>query len=373
MQRILHISKYYYPFAGGIEQTARDCVTALSKECRQKVICFNHEKGSAVDIVDGVEIIRCACQLKAASQPISIEYGKKLRQVLDSFQPDLILFHYPNPYVSHFLLKCFPKQSRMILYWHLDITRQKLLGKIFHIQSKKMIETAYKIIATSPNYIEGSRYLSWAKEKCTVIPSCINEKRLELNESICRMSKNIRDLNKGKTICLAVGRHVPYKGFAYLIRAGRLLDNSFTVYIAGKGEMTSYLQKLAEGDEKIHFIGAVSDDQLKAYYLASDIFCFPSVTKNEAFGLALAEAMYFSKPSVTFTIQGSGVNYVSQDHVTGLEVRNGDISAYAEALISLKEDAAVRSIYGENARKRVEELFLYDTFRGKLEQLINQC
>ena len=29
MKRVLHISKYYYPFIGGIEQVARDAVRAL--------------------------------------------------------------------------------------------------------------------------------------------------------------------------------------------------------------------------------------------------------------------------------------------------------------------------------------------------------
>lgn len=42
-KRILHISKYYFPFRGGIEQTAQDCVNALALDFEQKVICFNHE------------------------------------------------------------------------------------------------------------------------------------------------------------------------------------------------------------------------------------------------------------------------------------------------------------------------------------------
>ena len=42
-KRILHISKYYYPFVGGVEQTAKDCVNSLCNEnVEQKVICFNH-------------------------------------------------------------------------------------------------------------------------------------------------------------------------------------------------------------------------------------------------------------------------------------------------------------------------------------------
>ena len=46
MKRILHISKYYLPYYGGIEQVAYDIVSGLNDEYEQMVICFNHEKGS---------------------------------------------------------------------------------------------------------------------------------------------------------------------------------------------------------------------------------------------------------------------------------------------------------------------------------------
>ena len=56
MKKILHISKYYYPFSGGTEQIARDVVLALKGEYEQKVIAFNDGKEDKVDIVDGVEV-----------------------------------------------------------------------------------------------------------------------------------------------------------------------------------------------------------------------------------------------------------------------------------------------------------------------------
>lgn len=48
MTRILHISKYYYPYIGGTEQVARDVVNALNGEnIEQKVICFNADVDDA--------------------------------------------------------------------------------------------------------------------------------------------------------------------------------------------------------------------------------------------------------------------------------------------------------------------------------------
>lgn len=370
MKKILHISKYYYPFRGGTEQIAQDCVNALKEEYEQKVICFNHEKGDSNDYVDDIEIIRCGCFAKLFSQSLSFSYAKKLRQVIESFKPDIIIFHYPNPFVASLLLRYINKNSKLVIYWHLDIVRQKLLGKFFNNQNKKLIKRADKIIATSPNYIDGSIWLSSAKDKCIVVPNCINEERIELTEESNERAKKIKEDNKGKTICVAVGRHTEYKGYEYLIKASKLLDNKFQIFIIGKGELTDKLKKESYGDEKVHFLGVVSDDELKAYYSAMDIYCFPSITKNEAFGLALAEAMYFEKPAVTFTIPGSGVNYVCLKNENGIEVENRNVEKYAEAIQILSQNEELRKTYGKNGKKRVKENFSFSIFREKIRDVI---
>ena len=59
MKRILHISKYYYPFSGGTEQIARDCVLALKDTYEQKVIAFNDGENDETSMIDGVEVIKC--------------------------------------------------------------------------------------------------------------------------------------------------------------------------------------------------------------------------------------------------------------------------------------------------------------------------
>lgn len=369
MKKVLHISKYYTPFVGGIEQIARDCVSALIDEYEQKVICFNHEPEDKEDEVDGVPVIRCGCQAKVSSQSLSVTYGKKLKTVIQKFEPDYIVFHYPNPFVSHYLLQYAASETKLIVYWHLDIIKQKILGKIFHGQNLRLLERANQIIATSPNYIDGSSYLSLYKEKCIVIPNCINEERMKKTELSEQLAGEIREKNKGKIICLAVGRHTEYKGFEYLIQASRLLDDRFKIYISGQGQLTEKLHGMAQGDDKIAFLGRINDDTLKAYLTAADIFCFPSITKNEAFGVALAEAMYYEKPAVTFTIPGSGVNYVSVNGETGIEVPNRNVEKYAEALNKLAGNAALAKQYGMNGRKRVMENFLYSQFRNNIKQV----
>lgn len=370
--KLLQISNYYPPHIGGIEQTTCDIATCLNGEIEQRVLCFHHEKGDVFETVDGVPIIRAGTFAKVASQSLSLSFGKLLKRTFREFRPDVVIFHCPNPLEAYYLKKQLKKcpACKLVVWWHLDITKQKVLGKFFTRQSRWLLHRAVRVVATSPNYIEGSAQLQSVREKCVVIPSCANEARISVDDEIRTRAEELRREYAGKTLLFAVGRHVPYKGMEYLVRASRLLDDKYAVCIGGSGPLTPELKQLAEGDAKVRFLGRVSDLDLKAYLCACDIFCFPSVTKNEAFGIALAEAMSFAKPAVTFTIEGSGVNYVSLDKVTGIECPNGDVEAYAAAIRTLAEDEELRRRYGIAARERVQALFTQEKFAEHVHRLL---
>ena len=234
-----------------------------------------------------------------------------------------------------------------------------------------MLARADKVIATSPNYIEGSKWLQSVKDKCVVVPNCINVERMTITPDIEKRATEIREENKDKTICVAVGRHTEYKGFTYLVQASKLIDDRFRIYITGTGELTEKLHEEARGDNKITFTGRIDDTELKALILASDMFCFPSISKNEAFGLALAEGMYYEKPAVTFTIPGSGVNYVSLNRVTGIEVENRNVEKYADAMRTLAQNKELCLKYGKAGKERVKNNFLSTQFSININTVIN--
>lgn len=383
MDRVLIVAKYYYPYFGGTESTSRNMSQIFSRnKIDHKILCFNedaqdgtcitHRKETVHDHVDGAEIIRCGCFAKISSQSLSWSYPSELELIMDEYSPTIVIFHFPNPYAAHFLLKYRKKDFRLIVYYNLDIYKQKFLGKFFHAQTIHLLERADAIVALSPNYIEGSPYLKRFREKCSVIPCSIQEERLKLTEEIRRAANGIRKKYGGKVLCFTCGRHVPYKGLTYLVQASNYLTDDYRILIGGEGPLTESLMQEASGDKKVVFLGKLTDEELTAYYTACDIYCFPSVTKNESFGIALAEAMYFGKPAVTFTISGSGVNYVSPDGVTGIECPNRDSRAYANAIRRLAEDERLRTELGEAARQRVLNNFMPDCFKKKLLDLVDE-
>ncbi len=381
MKKVLQIADYIYPCISGIGVVAMDIAQSLKEsQIEQKIICINHDvvKGRAQihagcnvkHRVNGIEVIRCRMDMHVASQPLSVSYIRILNEAMKSFCPDVVIFHYPNPYMAHFLLKYRKEKFKLIVWWHSDIIRQKVLGKLFVKQNYDLLNRAQKVVATSENYIKGSYYLSKYQEKCVVIPNCIREEKRKVTGGDRKRAALIKP--HGKIMCFTVGRHVAYKGLEYLIDAARYLDEGFEFYIASSGPLTKKLKKMTASDKRFHFTGRLNERDLKAYYYACDIFCFPSITKNEAFGLALADAMYYGKPAVTFTISGSGVNFVSIGGKTGIECRNRDSRAYAEALKRLADDEKLRKEMGENAHQRALDMFTFRKFRTNLLNMICQ-
>ena len=370
MKKVLHIPNYYYPHIGGIEKTCQDIVDSLKDKCEQKVICFKDARHSIVDEVDSVSVTRVGCQVKVASQSLAWSYRKYLNKEIKEFNPDVVIFHYPNPFVAHILLPLIQKNKniKFILYWHLDITKQKFLSKLFDNQTIKLLERADKIISTSKDYAKNSKFLPQYLSKVEIIPSCVSIRNVDtdkLNNSICQ----IKEINKDKKIVFSFGRHVEHKGFKHLIDAAKMLPQ-YNFYLGGTGTITDELKEYAKDVSNFKFLGKLDDLTLEAYLNSCDLFAFTSLTKSEAFGLALAEALMHSKPAVTFTIPGSGVNFVSVDGLTGLECPNGDSKELAKAIDKLLTDDKLREVFSKNAKDRADTLFSFDAFSKKINNLI---
>lgn len=381
--RVLHISKYYYPFLGGTEQVARDMVKALiGTGAKQKVICFNEDASDGkitckhgetrIDVIDGVDIIRCGYFLKARSQAVSATYGRELKKVMDEFGPNIIILHYPNPFVTHYLMKYKELDFKLLVYWHLDITKQKLLKHLFYGQNLALIDRADKILGATPKHVNESAFTPQFGDKRYILPYMIDEGNLVITEDEIEAGKRIKEKYAGKTLGFFIGRHVPYKGLTYLIKASKeMREADIKFLVAGSGELTESLKEEAKDDPKVEFLGRITDSERRSYLYACDIVLFPSITRNEGFGLALAEGMYFGHPAVTFTIPGSGVNYVNLDGVTGIECPNCDYKSYAKALRKLADDEKLREQMGVAARQRVLENFTSDSFKNNLVALVN--
>jgi glycosyltransferase involved in cell wall biosynthesis len=109
--------------------------------------------------------------------------------------------------------------------------------------------------------------------------------------------------------------------------------------------------------DRVVLAGRLDDDALRRLFRRAAVFCLPSVSRAEAFGVVLLEAMARGLPIVASDIAGSGVPWVNQHEATGLNVPAGDASALAGALARLLADPQQRARMGNAARLRFEAEF----------------
>lgn len=371
MIKVLHIPNYYPPHTGGIEDVCYNVVRILNarNDIQQRIFCFHDRAETLTDTYEGIKVTRVGVWRKIASQSVAFSYGRELRKVINDYMPDVVHFHAPNPLAAWFLLNNLPKTTKLIVHWHSDIVAQSIIYLFVKPIESHLLRRADIIVATSPNYIEESKPLQRFAEKVRVIQNIIDPDKFALTPQRQQQIEKIRLEYKNQPIVLFVGRHVTYKGLGYLIEASKNLSSDFALVIGGKGPLTKALKKSAKERSNIHFVGRIADEELAAYFYAADIFVFPSITKNEAFGVALAEAMYCETPAITFTINGSGVNWVNLSDKTGIEVPNSDAVALGGAIEHMLSEAELRTSMARQAKERVETLFVKDKIKDKINQL----
>ena len=367
-KKILHIPNYYPPHIGGIEDVCHSIVTVLP-EFDHQVICFHDQKQTVKGRFEGIQVTRCGVWEKLFSQSVSFSFYNELKKVFKTFDPDIVHFHTPNPLSSVYLLLLLPKKTELIVHWHSDIIEQNFLYLFYHPIEKRLLKRADKIVATAPTYQSGSKPLQSWPNKVRIIPNTVNEDKLQKREEDEKAIAGIKQLYGGKKIIFTFGRHVPYKGLKYLIEAVPLVSDDAVIVIAGKGPLSDSLKESAKNFSNIRFIGRLEENVLRRYLYAADVFAFPSITRNEAFGIALAEAMYCGLPAVTFTIPNSGVNWLCLNGETGLESENGNIQAFADAINKMLQDDVLRKQLGINASERIRMYFVSAAIKENLLDL----
>ena len=356
--KVLQFGKFYPPHIGGIEKVIFDITEGLNNRgipC--DVLCSNKEKRLVEEQDRGYSVMRTKSYGVFHSVSITPQMASKLREVKDNY--DIIHVHLPDPMAGVALFLCRP-EAKIVLHWHGDVIRQRLLLPLYMPFQTWMLRRADAIIATSPNYIEGSANLAPYRAKCHVVPIGVDISRMKVSpEKVAE----IRETFKGKRIVFSIGRLTQYKGYRYLIEAARYLSDDYVIVIAGSGALGDELSRQVDrhglGD-KVRMLGSVRYEDVGSYYEASDIFCLSSVTRNEAFGIVQVEAMLFRKPVVSTNIPGSGVTWVNIDGQTGLVVEPGNPQGLAGAISRICTDPDLYEQLADGAFKRASEVFTVD-------------
>lgn len=356
--RVLHLGKYFHPDPGGIESVIKDIVQGTSAAgCDVTVLCLGGVNRFREEKYGAAAVLRTPLWKVIASQPLGWRYLREFLRRARDF--DIVQVHVPNM-LAALALVVARVPGHVVVHWHADITNHRWLGKLMWPLEWLLLRRADAIIATSQAYANSSPHLKRFKDKVHVVPIGIAEPRAGSDGHIAGKTDVIQQLTEGGPIILSVGRLVPYKGFEVLINAAGSLPPQCRVVIVGGGKYHAELHARIRDRgvaDRVILAGRLDDSALQALLGQAAIFCLPSISRAEAFGVVLLEAMARGIPVVATKISGSGVPWVNQDGVTGLNVPVGDASALAIALTELIADPQRRARMGREARLRYEEEF----------------
>ena len=367
--RILEVNKFYPPHIGGIETVVQAVAEGLCDRAEVSVlVCRDRRGGSEQRVYNGVKIRTCGSWGTYFSCPLSFSFFPAYRKAAK--QADVIHLHMPFPLGD---LACLlsHSRSRIVLSWHSDVVKQKRLRALYLPLMRRFLDRADAIIVATQGHIDSAPELQRVREKCHIIPYGICTEAYLCAARTPYLTERATDRSAKKV--LFTGRLVYYKGADVLLEAFAQ-TNGCELFFAGEGDLMQPLQDRAATlglTERVHFLGRLSDADLKSAFADCDLFVLPSVQNSEAFGIVQLEAMVYGKPVIN-TALPTGVPYVSLHGQTGLTVPPGDASALAAAINTLVQDDALRRRYGEAARRRVLDEFEQEQMLERIFALLTE-
>jgi len=350
MMKVLQFGRFHNPNFGGLERHVELLQSELQRHIHVDNIVSNDKFRDEVEKVNGSNIYKVASLGLLAGTAITPAMPYRVRALWKENKYDIMHLHFPDP-LSHFSVTFLPRSVKIVITWHSDVIRQRRFLRFYKPFLDRIVRRADAIIAPTPMHFTTSTQLSSCDDtrKLHVIPFGIDFDRFAMTPELSKSFTRIRERYGGEKLIFSVGRHVYYKGYEYLLRSMKEVDA--TLLLGGTGPLTDGLKHLAESlrlNDKVVFLGRVPDDELPAYYHASDVFCLPSVERSEAFGIVQVEAMACGKPVVCCELH-NGVSYVNRHGVTGLVVPPRDPRSLAAALNELLGDEQKRNAMGDAA------------------------
>ncbi|MDO4707562.1 MAG: glycosyltransferase [Porphyromonadaceae bacterium] len=351
--KVLQLGKFH-PIKGGVEKVMMAFVLGLSSRAiRCDMLCAADDDDIGEATLNSyAKLYKTETVVKKSATMISPNMITKLRNICHDY--DIIHIHHPDP-MSALALFLSGYKGKVVLHWHSDILKQQVLLQLYKPLQSWLVGRADLILGTTPVYVKESRWLRKAQPKVSYLPIGVRERQAE-----DMLIHAIRSQYPGKKIIYSMGRLVEYKGYEYLIEAAEILGDEYVVLIGGSGPLKGKLQQQVRSlglEERVHILGFIPKEVEAAYYAACDVYCLSSTLRTEAYAIVQVEAMSVGRPIVATKIPGSGVPWVNQDGVSGLNVEPRSAKAIAEAVRKLCSNPALYKKLSLGAKDRYRRFF----------------
>lgn len=360
--KIVHVSTFFYPVHGGVEQIELQLSKLLLKYGHNvKIICSDSSKTKErikkhFEIIEGIQVERCRTWfslshfhkffpslffklLKSDFDIVHVQGLKGLENYLAFFAAKIkgkkIIASTHNPFVVD--EKVRSKSSRFFIKLH-DITFGKVFMRFFD-----------KYICLSKSEIPFLEKFGVKKEKVSVIPNALPDSMfIKGNPKKYQDRFNISKSNWSMVV-LYLGRISMRKGIQNLKYSIKSLPDILFLIAGPDDGYLGYLQRLFKSYKNVIFLGPIERSETRDVYSLADVFVAPSL--YEPFGIVIIEAMAQGLPVLATKI-GGPADIVNEDF--GFLVNTSDQKEIMEKIKFLKLNEKIRLEMGKKAKIAAE-------------------
>lgn len=155
-------------------------------------------------------------------------------------------------------------------------------------------------------------------------------------------------------IFLFVGHLIPRKGLPLLLEACATLQmkgyTNYSLLVVGDGPQQEALKTFCQEhglDDRIHWAGRVSYDQIGSYFKCADVFVFP--TLEDTWGVVALEAMLLGKPILCS--KGAGTSELVQHGENGYVFPPDNASELADLMQKFMDNPELIGVMGARSQQ----------------------
>jgi glycosyltransferase involved in cell wall biosynthesis len=372
--RILHTPPRFYPYIGGVENICLDlCRDQVRDGHRVRVICAAHSSDPAPLDYQGIEIGRLRSWLKIAGTNIT----PALPFCLFGEKYDVMHTYLPTPWSADWSAIIAKAQGRpVVLTFCNEIVgkgRFSVIARLYSLTFLRLLLALSDRIVLISN--EGDRFEKLTRlvphpDKIVVIPPG-TDVDFFLPEP---------DLQEKSTVFFLalLDEFHRYKGLDLLIRAMHTVcqkNPDAKLIVGGAGSLRSSYELLAAEmgiSDRVEFCGFIPNFNLVAAFNRASVFVLPSTdSRQEGYGMVLAEAMACGVPVVTTT--AVGMASAIRDNNAGLVVPPGNVQELAQSIGLLLCNQELSKQMGMNGRDLVKESFSNAKVNEGYQQVYLSC
>lgn len=316
--KVLFVLTYYRPHISGLAIYVQRLAEGLAERGHTVTVLTSQYDPAlpADDILNGVRIVRAPVAFRLSKGVIMLSFPRLALHLL--CEHDVVSVHLPQFEASLLgVLARLVVRRPMILTYHCDLRLpaglfNRFVDQVVFVSNYVSGLLADRIVASTRDYAEHSRFLSRFLDKFTEIPPPVAIPDPQAGAEAEFLAP--LGLDNHPTVGFAA-RLAAEKGAEYLLEAleyilpevpdVRVLFTGENKALFGEDDYHRRLQPLIERyADHVTFLGVLSFEQLAEFYAACDVLVLPSLNSTESFGMVQVEAMLCGTPVVASNLPG---------------------------------------------------------------------